>query len=238
VPQDNQLVASFTLINDKGKPVGTDGSASLGIYNAAGILLASQQFSFSRDSFSHSSGRLSLSIPRQKLNFGQCVSSTKSIAVTTLENKVTLRQGFASLTVTTTKGNTFTAVCRNVELYSADEVERAIRMIYFQEGVASLEREINKQWPFKVEVNDYAMVGDWGWAVIGRTGGEIIFYSYSKVYDWYLIHTVDGGHSWDISWGGDYTPLFEVQFLNEVNARVTTPQKVFHTTDGGKTWIL
>jgi hypothetical protein len=111
-----------------------------------------------------------------------------------------------------------------------------LMQFYFRNDVTKLQIELDKQWSIKANISKYFKLGNYGWMVVGRTGGEIIFYPWEKIYNWYILQSTDGGCCWDIMWRGDNYPTFSIEFLNEKEIRITTPYKIFTTRDGGETW--
>jgi hypothetical protein len=235
-PESENLYTTFQLANSEGEPVSAAGSGTIELYDGLGNLLARQQISFTKKDFDRSSKTFSMTIPKTSFNLEESIKKHDTISIVMAKAKTALIQGLAVLTVTVGNDkNTLTASCRDIQLYPLQEVERIIRLSYYEATVQYLKEEINKQWPFQVKVTDYAEIGNFGWAVVGRTGAEIIFY-YKKVYDWYLLHTEDGGRNWDIAWQGDQAPSFQVEFLDENSVKVITPDDILYTADGGNTW--
>ncbi|MCH8022551.1 MAG: T9SS type A sorting domain-containing protein, partial [Thaumarchaeota archaeon] len=54
-----------------------------------------------------------------------------------------------------------------------------------------------------------------------------------------LVHTKDGGDTWEIQSVGESVYLLNVEFVNELEGWASTDlkAKIYHTTDGGKVWI-
>jgi len=236
IPESESLYTTFQLANSEGETVSATGSGTIEFYDGSGNLLARQQFSFAKKDFDQRSRVFSMAIPKTILNLEQSIDRQDTISEAVAKAKTALTQGLAILTVTIGNNeNTLTASCRDIQLYPLQEIDRVARSSYYEATVQYLEEEINKQWPFQVKVTDYTEIGNFGWAVVGRTGAEIIFY-YKKIYDWYLLHTEDGGRNWDIAWQGDQTPSFQVEFPDESSATVITPVGAFCTADNGITW--
>lgn len=52
-----------------------------------------------------------------------------------------------------------------------------------------------------------------------------------------IVHTSDGGTTWDIQNSGVTVPLFDVSFINPQTGWIAGGRgTILHTTDGGKTW--
>lgn len=232
--EDSYLQASFRLVNAENKPIAAKGNAFISLYDGEGNLIYSEGFALSQEIFSEHSKEYSWTIPKEKLNW--VISREDFIAKAVIHGSAAMTQGRAVLKIITNNGETTLTAEYHGKFYSREEAERIIREIYYKQAAQKLESALNEQWPFKVGVSDYVMIGDYGWAVIRRTGGEIIIFPFGRIYNWYLIQSKDGGRSWDIVWRDDRPPLFEVEFLSEKEVRVTTPNAIFYTRDEGKTW--
>jgi hypothetical protein len=237
IPGSENLYATFQLANSEGGLVSAAGGGTIELYDGLGNLLDRQQISFAKKDFDRSSKAFSMTIPKTKLDLKGSVNRGETFAAAVTKAGTALSHGRAILTVAVNSNeNALTAVRSDIQFYSVEEAASIARRIYYGEAVQALEEEINKQWPFAVKISDYAMIGDRGWIVVGRTGGEIIFYPYGEIYDWYLLESKDSGKSWDIIWGGDTAPLFRVEFVDASGVKVTTASDIFYTPDGGRTW--
>lgn len=234
-PHNEDLRVNFQLTNSEGELVSAAGSGTIEFYDGLGNSLARQQISFTKEDFDDSSMTCSIRIPKATLDSESSVNRDQPFAAALTQAGPALSRGRAILTVAAHNSEaTLGAVCEDIEFHSAEEAARISRKAYFDQDIQVLEEEINEQWPFAVRITDYAMIGDHGWAVAGRSGNEIIFYYYSEIYDWYLLETEDGGRNWDIAWGGDTAPLFTVDITGESTLEVTTPSEVFHANFQGE----
>jgi len=232
--ENEDLIASFSLVDAENRPRTADGIAYIRLYDGKGNLIYHVRVGFSKNQFSKQPKEFRWRISQETV--GWIIPTKDSIAKAVMYGRTAFTHGQAVLEVSVVNNETtLTAECPHVVLYSVEEIERIIKGIYYKQAIQVLEQELNKQWPFKVGIEDYFMIGDYGWAVVKRTGNEIIFFP-RKIYPWYILHSKDSGQSWDILWRGDHSPLFKVEFLSEKEVRVTTPNAVFHTRDEGKTW--
>jgi len=229
------LLVSFGLVNAKGEYVASRGSGTVELFDALGNLVARWPFTFSKEDFGNPSKKVRLGVPKTTLDLSHYTTGQSSVALAIAVGQTALTNGRATLRVVASNDNNMlVATYDNVEVYPAQEVGKAIRSVYFREDIKAFQEEINKQWPFKVRVNDYAMIGNRGWAVVSRTGEEIIFYPYGKIYDWYLLETKDAGKSWDIAWRGDTAPRFSIEPSVGSDIKVTTPSGTFHINSRGE----
>jgi len=236
-PGSENLYTTFQLANSEGELVSAAGSGTIELYDGLGNLLARQEISFAKKDFDRSSKTFSMTIPKTKLDLRGSVNRGETFAGAVTQAGTALSNGRATLTVAANDNeNTLTAVHSDIQFYSTEEAASIARRIYYEQEIQTMQQAIDEQWPFKAGISDYAMIGDRGWAVVGRSGNEIIFYPYDKVYNWYLLETEDGGRSWDIAWRGDQAPSFQVEFLYENSVKVITPDDIFYTGDGGNTW--
>jgi hypothetical protein len=228
------LMVSFSLVNVRDKTIATEGIAEFSIFNKNGTSVYSNRFSFSKKSFSHQEAIKKWICTRYISGQGflsSIISEAKS--VTALPSVVeSINSGYAILKVCLTDdGEILNSTTSTRYLLYTD----TLMQFYFQSDRILLQAELDKQWPIKASISDYFRMGNYCWAVVGRTGGEIIFYP-GKIYDWYILQSIDGGNYWDISWKGDSYPLFKAELLSEKEIRVTTPYKIFTTRDEGETW--
>ena len=221
------LRLAFQLANSKGEIVRAAGTGVVEIYDGLGNLLTRQQLAFARSDFDRASSAYSVSIPKTRLDVSSSVDRDAAFSTAVAEAADSLKNCRAVLAVTVNRGSTsFSAVDDHIQLYSEDEALSIARRIYFEDAIRTLDTEINEQWPFAVRISDYVMIGDRGWAVVGRSGSEIIIYPYSRIYDWYLLETQDGGESWGIAWKGDAAPLFTVELIDGSKLRISTASGV------------
>lgn len=234
--RDGYLEASFRLVDVENEPLAVRGKAHIQLYEGRGSLIYDEWLDFSKKGFNKQLQEYNWTIPKGRLS--PMISTKDFIAKAVSDSKAAFANGRAVLEVNTNNGEiTLTAEYSPVKLYSAEEVEKIIKETYYEGRISNLQAEFNKQWPFKVQVVDYIMLGNYGWVVVKRTGEEIIISNpLSPIYDWYILHSKSGGKSWDILWRGDRSPLFKVEFLSETQVRLTTLNAVFNTTDEGKTW--
>ena len=229
------LKLTFQLANSKGELVSAAGSGTVEIYDGMGNMLTRQQLAFARSDFDRASTAYSVAIPKTRLDLSRSVDREDGLATAVTGTAAALKSGRAVLTINVNKGGkSFAAVADHIQLYSAEAALGVARTIYFGDEVQALEAEINRQWPFAVKISDYAMLGYRGWAIVGRSGSEIIFYPYAKIYNWYLLETGDGGQSWDITWRGDTVPVFRVEAINARRLKVTTASGVFDVNVKGE----
>ena len=229
------LRVSFSLVNVRGKTLATEGTAELSIFNKNGTSVFNRQFSFSQKCFTYEEANKKWAfahhISGQSL-VSSIISQAKS--VTALPSLVeSINSGYVTLKVYLNNGKKIlTSTISTGYLLYTD----TLMQFYFQNDIIMLQAELDKQWPIKASINHYFKLGNYGWMVVGRTGGEIIFYPWEKIYKYYILQSTDGGCNWDITWRGDNYPTFTVQILSEKEIRVTTPYKIFATHDGGETW--
>ena len=231
---DQALLMTFRLVNDNKEPVRAAGSGTVEIYDGLGTLLSRQRFSFVKNDFDRASTSLSRTIPKTTLDVNNSLHQGDSLAVTMARVADALRDARAVITISPNQNNSsFTAARNGIQLYRSGEALMLARRAYFADAVQVLEAELDKQWPFAVTVRDYVMIGDRGLAAVGRSGSEIIFYP-SKIYDWYLLETRDGGRSWDIAWRGDTAPLFTVELVDRTKLKITTASGVLEANFEGE----
>ena len=77
------------------------------------------------------------------------------------------------------------------------------------------------------QINDYAIVGRNIWAI----GSRPVYTGPARV-----IHSSDGGNSWNVLWKHDKMVLKKVHFLNEEEGLIATKTTILETSDGGRTW--
>jgi len=228
------LKVSFSLVNVRGKTIPTEGTAELSIYNKNGTLIFNKQFGFSQKCFTYEeAGKKWICIRYiSGQNFlSSIISQAKTVAA--LPRLVeSINSGYAFLEVNLDNGrkilNSKTPI--RYLLYSD-----MLMQFYFQSDIILLQAELDKQWPFKTSISKYFKMGDYAWMVVGRIGGEIIFYP-GEIYNWYILQSIDGGQKWDITWRGDNYPTFNIEILNEKEVHITTSYATFITRDEGKTW--
>ena len=236
--EGSYLKSSFSLVNARNKTTTVDGIAELSIYDKNGSLIYRDGFDFYQKDFrdfkysNYVKWILTHTVPGESF-LAAVISKDISVAdLATSRLRDSISSGYAALRASINNGEEIlTATCPMKFYY---ETETLIRL-YYQNEMKKLQSELDQQWPFKVSISNYLRIGNYCWAVVGRTGGEIIFYP-GKIYDWYILQSEDGGYMWDISWRGDNYPLFKAEFLSEKEIRIITPYTIFTTRDGGETW--
>jgi hypothetical protein len=228
------LRVSFSLVNVRGKTIATEGTAELSIFNKNGTSILNRQFGFSQKYFTYEEAGKKWTCTRY-ISGQSLLSSIISQAKTAASLPClveSINSGYATLKVNLSNGrkNLDSTTPIRYLLYSD-----MLMQFYFQSDTKLLQAELDKQWPFKASISKYFKMGDYAWMVVGRTGGEIIFYP-AKIYNWYILQSTDGGCNWDITWRGDNYPTFNIEILNEKEVRIITPYATFITRDEGKTW--
>jgi hypothetical protein len=233
--EGSYLMASFSLINARNKTTTVDGIAELSIYDKNGSLIYKDKFNFSQKDFRYSNYMkwvLTYTVPGESF-LAAVISKDISVAdLATSRLRDSIGSGYAALKVSINNGEKILTATCSLRFYC--ETETLIRL-YYQNEIKKLQLEFDRQWPFKVSISNYLRIGNYCWAVVGRTGGEIIFYP-DKIYNCYILQSKDGGYGWDIAWKGDNYPLFKAEFLSEKEIQITTPYAIFRTCDGGETW--
>jgi hypothetical protein len=258
------LRASFSLVDAKDETFVANGIAQLYFFDCDGYLVYKEDFDFFKKDFVYyeycKKWIFVRRIPKER--FYLAIPKDISIGNLMILNRLGYPiSGCAILRILVNNGQNALATTSPVEVYSKNGTkvilnlhygqnvkvatcsvdfytkydDRMIRRLYYQSETKELQAELDKQWPFKVRIEDYLEIGNYCWAIVGRTGGEIIFYP-GKIYNWYFLQSKDAGCKWDISWRGDNYPLFKAEFLSEKEIRITTPYAIFMTRDGGETW--
>lgn len=231
---DYYLIVSFSLVNVRDRTVAADGYAELSIFNKNGSLIYNCRFGFSQRHFKYDdafkkwvciryiSGESFLSSVISGAKVTVFLHLAESVNFGNALLKVYLNNGGKTLNSTT-----FPRYLLSNEL---------LMRFYFRNDVTILQTELDKQWPIKARISNYFKLGNYGWMVVGRTSGEIVFYPWEKIYNWYILQSTDGGCNWDIAWKGDSYPTFNIQILSEKEVQIITPYGTFATKDEGKTW--
>ncbi|MEM1589802.1 MAG: hypothetical protein QW175_05240, partial [Candidatus Bathyarchaeia archaeon] len=203
------------------------------LFDKNGTSIYNRQFSFTQKSFMSQANNYwvcTCYVSGQSL-ISYIVAKAKSVTVLPRLAE-TVNSGYATLKVHLNNGKkTLTATTSTRYLLDTNSLMR----LYFQNDIAILQAELNKQWPIRASITQYFKLGNYGWMVVGRTGGGIVIYP-GKIYDWYILQSIDGGECWDIMWKGDSCPTFYIEILNEKEVRIKTPYGIFLTRDEGKTW--
>ena len=237
--EGSYLTTSFSLTNIRNKTVAADGIAELSIYDRNESLIYRASFKFSQKDFrdfkysNFNKWVLAHTVSGESF-FAAVIPkniSVVNLAIGHLRDSIFAIE-YVALEVSINNGEKIlTATCPLKFYY---ETETLIRF-YYRDEIKKLQSELDKQWSFKVGISNYLRIGNHCWAVVVRTGGEIIFYP-GKIYDWYILQSEDGGYNWKIPWKGDSYPLFKSEFLSEKEIRIATSYANFTTRDGGETW--
>ena len=227
------LKITFSLVNVRSKTIPLSGSGNLYVFNKTGNPICGYSFPFSEQHFKYDE-KLKKWICTLYLPGSILLSPlTSRVKITALPRLVeSVNNGHALLKVYINNGKKV--------LESASHLKSILNVhilmrFYFRNDIATLQAELDKQWPFKVHIYNYFKLGNYSWMVVGRTGGEIIFYP-GKMYDWYVLQSTDGGNRWEITWKGDNSPVFRIEILAETEVQITTPYGAFLTRDEGETW--
>lgn len=83
------------------------------------------------------------------------------------------------------------------------------------------------EYPVKISLEDYSVVGKNIWAACYRQGyrGR-----------GHLIYSGDGGENWEILWRDDRTSLHNVYFFDDYKGLMATDGQILKSTNGGRTW--
>ncbi len=236
--EGSYLAVSFSLINARNKTTAADGMAELSIHDKNGSLIFKDGFSFSQKDFrdikytNYQKQILTHTVPGDSFLAAVISRNVSIVDLATGCFRDSIGSGYAALKVSIDNGRKILTATCPTRFYC--ETENLIRL-YYQSEIKKLQLELNQQWSFKVSISNYLRIGNYCWAIVGRTGGEIVFYP-GKIYSWYFLQSEDGGCMWDISWKGDGYPLFRSEFLSEKEIRIVTSYANFTTRDGGETW--
>lgn len=228
------LKVYFGLVDAQNEPITADGEARIRLYDSQENLVYEERLTFLRKEFKKGPKEYHWVIQKDKLRWP--ISTEWFIGEAIMYGRTALAHARAVLEVTSGK-TALTTEYSQVILCSPAEMEQRIKEIYYKNSIQELQDGLNEQWPFKVAIVDYIMAGNYGWALVKRTGTEIIFNSpLNQVYNYYILYSKDQGEHWSIPWKGNSPPSFKAEFLNEREVRVITPDTIFHTRDQGMTW--
>ena len=218
------LTASFTLVDAQNEPVTADREARIRLYDGDGNLMYDKSLTFDKNKFDKQSKQYRWQISKRQLSL--FTSAVGSVGEAIVRLKAALAHGRAVLDVKSGE-NTVTAEYSEMVVCSPEEAEERFKEIYYFSVRWLLQERLKDEWRSNLVVIDYDMLGNYGWAVVGGVSTE---------YDYYVVHSKDHGEHWSIAWRGNSRPSFKVEYLNEREVRVITPDTIFHTRDQGMTW--